>query len=761
MIKKKSTKTKTYTTFAAFMGLMFPLFALFIDSIKKDITFSLVNIGKLHVENPIHLVIDTAPFIMAMIVFLLTKKLSKNTEIVKDKLDIELQKSERNSFFAERLRNGEVNANYEMFDKNDTLAKSLINLRDELKNNKEEENTRKKEDGQRSWTTGGLAKFGEILRKNNNDMEVLSYNIISNLVKYLGVNQGGFFILNDDDSKNIHFELKANYAFERKKFANKKVEFGEGLVGASAAEKQTVFISEVPHNYINITSGLGKSNPRCILIVPLILNGKVYGVIEFASFKILEKYQVAFVEKVGESIASTLANYKINNKTALLLKDSQKQAEKLVKQEEAVRKNVEELRKTQREAAKQAESFVSFTNSVNHTLIRAEYNKQGELLYANTKFVKKLAYSTSAEIMGKHISTFINPKDLEWFNKIWTNLAGGGKHFEGDMKHMTKDKQEIWTMTTYVNVRDKEGGVDKILFLGIDITEQKKKSLDYQGQINALNRFTLKAEFSIEGHVLNYNQKLLDILSYLKDEVKEQHITNFLDMKSFSNFYLIWDNIVKGISYENTIKFTTRTGEIKWLNGTFTVVRDMYDDVNKVIFIANDISIQKAMEIRDKKQSQTLKLQEEKLQLAKQELSIKLERTREEVKEQFKEIETVKLLHEETLEGMLDAIISINQNNKIVFFNSIAEDLFKIDRDEILNKHITKLLPMDLMNKENYMGMYFRHGYHEEIIGTRTEVFIVDKEDNIVNVLLTISEAKVNDNYMLTAFIQNIEVELF
>jgi PAS domain S-box-containing protein len=87
---------------------------------------------------------------------------------------------------------------------------------------------------------------------------------------------------------------------------------------------------------------------------------------------------------------------------------------------------MEELQATQEEAARQSEKFVSFTNSVNHTLIRAEYLTDGTLIYANTKFLNKLGYSSNLEVEGKHISMFINKKDREWFEPLWDELAKGG-----------------------------------------------------------------------------------------------------------------------------------------------------------------------------------------------------------------------------------------------------------------------------------------------------------------------------------------------
>ena len=202
------------------------------------------------------------------------------------------------------------------------------------------------EDSKRNWTSEGLANFADILRSNN-DLKTLSNTIISNLIKYVKANQGAIFML-EDQPKN-HLELIACYAYDRQKYLNKTIEIGEGLVGQCFQEKGRIFLTEVPESYINITSGLGYAPPRNVLIVPLLNNEKVEGVIEIASFNILEEYEIQFIEKVAESIASTISNMKINQQTTKLLSETQAQSAQMHSQEEEMRQNLEEMTAIQEE----------------------------------------------------------------------------------------------------------------------------------------------------------------------------------------------------------------------------------------------------------------------------------------------------------------------------------------------------------------------------------------------------------------------------
>ena len=254
------------------------------------------------------------------------------------------------SGFALEIGRGNYTSDFTPLSENDVLGNSLLRMRDDLNAAAIEESKRKEEDQQRNWATVGIAKFSEILRQDNDKLDMLSYLIISNLVKYLDANQGGIFLFNDTDDASPFAELVSCYAFNRKKHLEKRVAIGEGLVGRCILEKATIYLTDIPGEYIKITSGMGESNPRNLVLVPLMMNDEVFGVIEIASFKELHKYQTEFIEKIAESIAATLKAVKINTRTSKLLEQSRIQAEELAAQEEEMRQNMEELRATQEQS---------------------------------------------------------------------------------------------------------------------------------------------------------------------------------------------------------------------------------------------------------------------------------------------------------------------------------------------------------------------------------------------------------------------------
>ncbi|TAH30137.1 MAG: hypothetical protein EAZ06_04185 [Cytophagales bacterium] len=202
----------------------------------------------------------------------------------------------------------------------------------------------KKQEKKRNWVTNGLANFVEILGSDEKDFSVTADKFINKLVKYVKANQGGLFILNDD---NNTLELIACYAYDKKKYTRKIVASDEGMIGQAFQESATIYLEKIPDNYITIKSGLGTADPNYLLLVPLKNEKKSQGVIELAMFQPLEEYQIEFIEKLAETLATTIVSGKINSQTKKLLQESQKQSTALRNQEEELVKNVEELQAVQ------------------------------------------------------------------------------------------------------------------------------------------------------------------------------------------------------------------------------------------------------------------------------------------------------------------------------------------------------------------------------------------------------------------------------
>ncbi len=236
----------------------------------------------------------------------------------------------------------------------DKLVKSLQENKDqveqsqkELTDNMEMLSRAREEEEQRNWSGNGRNKLSEILRESQGDEKVYD-KAVSFIVKYMKVNQGGLYLIQEEDGSE-YIELKSSYAYDRKKHQEQRIEPGQGLIGQCYYEKEMIYIRQVPQGYVTITSGLGESTPSVILIMPMIFNEKINGFIELASFHELKTHELDFIKDVSVDLASFVFNYKINLKTKRLLEESQQYQEQMRAQEEELRQNMEELQATQEE----------------------------------------------------------------------------------------------------------------------------------------------------------------------------------------------------------------------------------------------------------------------------------------------------------------------------------------------------------------------------------------------------------------------------
>lgn len=261
------------------------------------------------------------------------------------------------SDFVKAIGDGDLSIRYETFDKEykpgtNRLADSLIDMQSRLRQLNEE-------DQKRQWTNEGLTKFVDILRSGNEDIRALGDKIISTLATYTGSNQGGLYLLNDTKEGDSYLELVSLFAFDVKKHETRRIKIGEGILGQTFLEKQTTYLQSVPEEYVRITSGLGEGSPNSLLIVPLKIDQDVFGVVELASFNPYPEHVIRFVERLGETIASTVATVRAAQRNRELLEEAQHATEMMRSQEEEMRQNMEELQATQEEMARKERDYLT------------------------------------------------------------------------------------------------------------------------------------------------------------------------------------------------------------------------------------------------------------------------------------------------------------------------------------------------------------------------------------------------------------------
>jgi len=300
--------------------------------------------------------------------------------------------------------------------RSDILSVELENLRLELISNKSEINKRETETKQRDWINSGLSKFNEILRIYSGNLQELSSELITSLVKYIGAIQGGIFVTNDENDEEL--DLFASFAFNRKKYLEKKIKFGDGLVGTAVTEKRTIYLTELPADYLEISSGLGDTKPVALLIVPLLRDNKVFGVLEISSFSLFSSAQIEFVEKVADLTALTINTEKINQRTVRLLGESQRKSDELATQEEEMRQNLEELRATQEESKRREAELLNIIDAIENKLMQIIFSADKRIISVNKKFLEYTKINFSA-VHEKFVQELISSDSVESINQTW------------------------------------------------------------------------------------------------------------------------------------------------------------------------------------------------------------------------------------------------------------------------------------------------------------------------------------------------------
>jgi PAS domain S-box-containing protein len=431
--------------------------------------------------------------------------------------------------FVHAIEKGELDAGYHT-DEGDApasaLAQSLVRMRDQMKKFAEEEQNRR-------WATEGLAQFMDILREQNNDLATLADRTIQLVVKYMHANQGALYLI-QEDADEAYLTMESCVAYGRKKYFEQKFSLGTGLVGQAVLERSTLYLTEIPKNYIRITSGLGEALPTCILIVPLKTDDTVVGVIEIASFQKILPHEITFLEKVSESIAANIANLRAGERMRQLLQETQLQTEQMREQEEEMRQNMEELAATQEEmtrAQKQTEQLLAESQQhaemlraqeeelrqnleemaaqrelieeqmresermrrelevreevFGHTTILSETDIYGTITHVNAKFCEVCGYSKE-ELMGKPQNIVRHPDmPKEVFRLMWKTIREGNV-FHGIVKNRKKDGGHYWVDATIVPVRDENGVIVKYIGARYHITIDALAEQLYEAQMQRL-----------------------------------------------------------------------------------------------------------------------------------------------------------------------------------------------------------------------------------------------------------------------------------
>src|SRR5256884_1233638 len=204
----------------------------------------------------------------------------------------------------------------------DNINEMILNLKETTRKNTEQD-----------WLKTNVARFTRMVQ-GQRDLLAVSKLVLSELAPLVEAQQGIFYIMTEQQDQEPKLKLLASYAFKERRHLSTEYKLGEGLVGQCALEQERILLTDVPPDYIKITSGLGEAKPLSIVVLPVLFEGQIKAVVELASFHRFSDIHLAFLDQLTESIGIVLNTITATMRTEELLKQSQALAEELQSRQE-------------------------------------------------------------------------------------------------------------------------------------------------------------------------------------------------------------------------------------------------------------------------------------------------------------------------------------------------------------------------------------------------------------------------------------------
>ncbi|MBU8892236.1 MAG: PAS domain S-box protein [Bacteroidales bacterium] len=612
-LKKNKTQISSVSYNDIIIGIGISLIFLFIswitDIITNNLSVSFYTIKEIHINNPVHWLIDLLPFVVGITLYFSVRKREKDNKVFKLIIEQRDQDINRNAIFAKKIGEGVYDDEDQDVDADDIIGRSLIVMRDNLLSNNKNEK-------EQNWISEGKDLISRILRMHNN-IDELAYEVIVQLIKYINIIQGTFYIFDNEENKLIN---RATYAYNRKRYVTQEFRIGEGLIGQCAYEQDIVYRTEIPENYTTITSGiLGDKKPSSILIVPLITEEKLQGILEFASIEDeFPALTIKFLKELGEIIARTLYNLSMNQKTEKLLQESQQMTVELKANEEQLRQNAEEMRATQEELEISNKNLGTQIKEVGnaqkrlHSLLEnaseviSIYDSEIKLKYESPSVTKILGYTPEEMMNGKDMDR-LTAKGEAAMKEMFEQLLED-QHTPRTIQYtyIKKDGKKIHIETTGRNLLN-DPAINGVILNSQDITERKRaeKEERMKSKMQSLseNSPDLILRMNTKGQFFYANPMVDDYIGIVSKDIMNSRLD---DLKIKTELITFFKDTVRQIRKTNqklNQELTMPTARLGERIMNFNAIPEFNEnELETILFVGHDITEAKQieLEIKDK-----------------------------------------------------------------------------------------------------------------------------------------------------------------
>jgi len=367
-------------------------------------------------------------------------------------------------------------------------------------------------------------------------LKELSRTMLSHICLENEANHGAIFTIN----KNGEFDFLSGYALKTENFINKSYALGEGLIGQAALDQKTIFVRQIPENYIDIESGIGGTSPTCLMLYPIVKDKKTLAVIELATLGDFNNSHHEFILEIEDIIAISFEREMAKNNTEILLEINQQQVLELQnKQEDLTLANQEleekalDLKKSEEELKSSEEELRQQSDELRATNEELE-EKQDSLQSQALRLIesKKVIEKTADELQqsSKYKSEFLANMSHELRTPLNSLLILSRLLLDNKQGNLTNEQLEEITIIH-------EGGQSLLGLINdvMDLSKVEAGMLEVNIESISLNKishylmnlFTPISKKNGVQFTINIGRDLPDIIQSDKQRI-EQILKNFL-----------------------------------------------------------------------------------------------------------------------------------------------------------------------------------------------------------------------------------------
>ena len=225
----------------------------------------------------------------------------------------------------------------------------------------------------------------------------------------------------------------------------------------------------------------------------------------------------------------------------------------------------------------------------------AAFNLDGTIITANKNFLNAMGYALG-EVQGKHDSMFVEPAERASaaYREFWAKLNRGESQ-SAEYRRIGKGGKEVWIQATYSPIADENGRLCKVVTFATDVTKQKLRMADLEGQMAAIDKSQAVVEFGMDGTVTTANDNFLKTLGYSVKEIQGKHHGMFVEASERSSlaYREFWTKLNRGEPQSAEYKRVGKDGKEIWVQASYNPVLDSKGKPTKVVELATDITAKK------------------------------------------------------------------------------------------------------------------------------------------------------------------------